>query len=273
MSKAIILCADDYGLNPAINAGILSLLELGRLSAVSCMTQSPTWQEDAEPLKLWQTQADIGLHFNLTQPFPDCQTSALPLLMLQSKLRLVSKQKIRASFCSQLDTFEKAMGRAPDFIDGHQHVHIFPVVRDIIIHEYLNRYGKRSIRPYMRSLENLPADKNNIKANVLQYMGAKTHTALLNQHNIPHNRAFAGLYDFNPQENLDQRMSKWLNVFPENGLIMCHPAKENLVNSDDAIAAARVSEYTYFSSEQFAQRLNQHHSSLLRLKKFPVMKI
>jgi len=262
--KSLVLCADDFSLNPAINAAIVDLVNKKRLSAVSCMTQSPTWMEDALLLSPFKGQADIGLHFNLTQYFPDAFTVALPLLMLQSHLHLVSKQKIHDSFCKQLDAFESGMQCVPDFIDGHQHVHLFPVIRDIVIDEYLKRYGNAAKKPYMRSLAQLPADTHNFKAKVLHGMGTQAHAALLQKHHIPHNSAFAGIYDFDPAANLDNLMQKWLAVLPANSLVMCHPALNNHAN-DDAIAYARFNEYHYLSGTGFAECLQQQQVTLTRL--------
>jgi len=261
--KTIVLCADDFSLNASINAGILDLLEKKRLSAVSCMTQSPTWNTDAQSLLPWKEKVDIGLHFNLTQPFPQHYSAPLSLWMLQSQCQLISKQKVQASFCKQLDAFESAMKSTPDFIDGHQHVHLFPVIRDIVVKEYVKRYGKAQHKPYMRTLEHLPADTRNFKAKVLQAMGATAHARLLAKNNIPHIRAFAGLYDFNPAAKLDAYMKQWLAALPDHSLIMCHPAKENY-SSPDVIAQARLSEYKYLSSESFTQTLRQQHVTLIR---------
>ena len=34
---------------------------------------------------------------------------------------------------AQLRMFVHTFGRAPDFIDGHQHVHLFPQIRDAVL--------------------------------------------------------------------------------------------------------------------------------------------
>ena len=36
-------------------------------------------------------------------------------------------------FMSQLRMFVHSLGRPPDFIDGHQHVHLFPQIRDAVL--------------------------------------------------------------------------------------------------------------------------------------------
>jgi predicted glycoside hydrolase/deacetylase ChbG (UPF0249 family) len=42
--KRIVLCADDFGQSAAISQGILQLVQAGRLSAVSCMTEADSWR-------------------------------------------------------------------------------------------------------------------------------------------------------------------------------------------------------------------------------------
>ena len=56
--------------------------------------------------------------------------STVVLLALRRKLPLA---EIRAEIDRQLDSFETVMGRRPDYVDGHQHVHGLPGVRDALI--------------------------------------------------------------------------------------------------------------------------------------------
>lgn len=249
-TKRIVVCADDFSLNPAINAGILDLLAHQRLSAVSCMSQSPGWHEDARRLLPFRGLVDIGLHFNLTHPFSNALCWPLQQLMCRSALRLLPLQKIRASLVQQLDAFEAAMGAAPDFIDGHQHVHQFPQVRDILVDECLRRYP--GPRPYIRSLSQMPG-ASGFKARVLEAMGSKALDRALQQHGISHNAAFAGLYGLTPDPGWPGMMRHWLSLLPANGLVMCHPAQS--MAADDSIAAARVAEFRFLSSPDWPAML------------------
>ncbi|HUN11578.1 MAG TPA: ChbG/HpnK family deacetylase, partial [Rhabdaerophilum sp.] len=36
--RPFVLCADDYGMTPAVSRGILRLIEAGRISATGAMT-------------------------------------------------------------------------------------------------------------------------------------------------------------------------------------------------------------------------------------------
>ena len=93
MSRRLTLCADDFGQSRAISHGILQLLENGRLSATSVMSQAPLWPELAPALKALAGQADIGLHCNLTHPF-DASARPLGHRLWRSQLRLLSRSEL-----------------------------------------------------------------------------------------------------------------------------------------------------------------------------------
>ena len=59
----ITLCADDFGIAPGVDDGIMALAESGRLTAVSCMTVLPRWPAAAQRLVALASRVDIGLHF------------------------------------------------------------------------------------------------------------------------------------------------------------------------------------------------------------------
>lgn len=63
----LILCADDFGQSEAIDQAIIKLIKMGRLSATSCMTLSPRWNEAAKQITPYiRKKASIGLHLDLT---------------------------------------------------------------------------------------------------------------------------------------------------------------------------------------------------------------
>ena len=63
--KNIVMCADDFGMSPSIDDGVLYLAQLGRLSATSCLTLGPTFSGQALALK--QSGLQTGVHINFTQ--------------------------------------------------------------------------------------------------------------------------------------------------------------------------------------------------------------
>ena len=56
------------------------------------------------------------------------------MTLLRAAMRGACGQKsLVIEIASQLRTFIDAFGRPPDFLDGHQHVHLFPQVRDAFL--------------------------------------------------------------------------------------------------------------------------------------------
>lgn len=242
MKKRIVLCADDYGQAPAISQGILSLVKDGRLSAVSCLVTTPYWREHASWLQVYGANIDIGLHFNLTE-------GKMPLWKLMSKslLRRLNTRQLEDELNAQIDQFIGEIGRQPDFIDGHQHVHQFPQIRDALMRIYTQRFKEK--KPYIR-LSAFPGYYLSIKKAIVQCMGAKALTRSLTKEKIKFNQSFSGMYAFARASDYPVLFRTFLQEVGEGGLIMCHPGMPSSIPSDP-IATARYFEYQYLSSLRF----------------------
>ncbi|HXW30818.1 MAG TPA: ChbG/HpnK family deacetylase, partial [Xanthobacteraceae bacterium] len=145
--RRIWLCADDYGISPAVNTAIRELLQRGRLNATSVMVVAPSWSPSEANLLANLGAAGrvraVGLHLTLTGPFrpltgsfkPLCGSAFRPLtdMILLALIRRLDRRTLAAEIAAQLAAFSAAFGRAPDFVDGHQHVHLLPQVRDEVL--------------------------------------------------------------------------------------------------------------------------------------------
>lgn len=260
--KNIILCADDFAYNEAISEALLKLAQAKRLSALSCMVNRPAFAFYATELLKCSPSVQIGLHFNITeghflsQPSKSCFN--LSKLLFKTHVRSLSPSFIEQEFIAQLDYFIQMMGRWPDFIDGHQHVHQFPLIRALLIKYATQQLEKQSF--WIRStypLLSLPA--YDWKGRVLAYTGGKALKESLIKHQLPHNAYFAGVYDFSPRANYSSLFKQWLRLAQPNTLIMCHPGKGH--DATDAISAARLQEMAYFSSEEFVEDCGAHQVS------------
>jgi predicted glycoside hydrolase/deacetylase ChbG (UPF0249 family) len=264
--KSIILCADDYGQNRAISQAILALLEKNRLSAVSCMTNSPDWPQQAGFLKAFSDRIDIGLHFNLTEGESLSRAFALeslPRVLIKSSLRQLNQAAIEKELVAQLNQFKEVMGCLPQFIDGHQHIHYFPIVRDALFSVYETHL--RPSKAYLRSV----ADPHpfsfprSVKKCVMQgWLGATSFKKALIQRDIPHNTSFSGVYNFSDRYAYADLFSHFLKSVETGGLIMCHPGKKG--ETKDAISAARQREYAYLMSDTFLTACQEHHVKITR---------
>ena len=138
--RRIAVCLDDFGLHEGVNDAALALADLGRLTAISCMVGAPAWRSGAPSLaRLDPQHIDVGLHLDLTQhPLAPASHRPLPVLVALSAARLIERRRLLAEINAQLDAFEQEMGRPPAHVDGHQHVHQFPVIRELLIEAALN---------------------------------------------------------------------------------------------------------------------------------------
>jgi predicted glycoside hydrolase/deacetylase ChbG (UPF0249 family) len=272
--KQIVLCADDYGQNSAISQAIIELFDKKRLSATSCLSTSLEWPTQAIHLEPFKHQVDLGLHFNLTEGMPlsdsykASQNSpflSVSQLILQSYLNQLDKKKIKAELEAQLEQFLAGCGKLPDFVDGHQHIHQLPIVRDAILevwNEKLKKYGsyiRCTASPWFRK------NKNILKQWIIQLCGSSALKRKLVDQSVPHNSSFAGIYDFSG--GYDNFFPDFLQKVGNQGLIMCHPGLESNGDNDE-IAAARYREYQYFMSDSFVADCQQQEVKIVRFKEF-----
>lgn len=249
MLKTLVLCADDFGQAPHISQAILTLAEQDRLSAISCMSTEEDWQQQGKDLKVFHKHLNIGLHFNLTwgSPFPPSPTSWL----FRSFTGRIDRAFIEAHLIKQLDQFEAVTGFPPDFIDGHQHVHSFPLIRDSLVKVIAARFPKK--KPYVRTLcPMLSAQDARLKAFIIRG-AAFRFSQKLAHHEIPHNSCFGGVYSLTETAPYRRYMQKWLHKAPSGTLLMCHPGKKPLEGTVDPIQEARLQEYLYLLSPSFTE--------------------
>ncbi|MEO0318130.1 MAG: hypothetical protein RL404_1807 [Pseudomonadota bacterium] len=270
VQRRLSLCADDFGQSAAINAGVLSLLASGRLQATSVLSEGPVWAEGAARLKALLSstnpQADVGLHLNLTHPFEGAILARpLPHWLLSCTLRLASKHEVRDSFLRQVEAFVRHYDRLPDYLDGHQHVHAFPVVRDAVMEIIDQCWQGQTVRPWLRVPERLTGDDAAFKAFVLR-ASTRGFGALAESHGLRTTPAFGGLYSLQPDDGFEGRMKRWLRESPDGTLIMCHPGLTNREAPDasDPIAPARAVEYAYLSGEAFLDDCARSGVTLVR---------
>lgn len=257
--RRIVLIADDYGLSPEVDAGILELVDAGRLSGFGCLTQMARWPDAARAIPADLPAVDVGLHLNLTQPFDDAWYRPLSRLIALSYLGGLSRSVIERSFADQIDRFTDAMGRAPDYIDGHQHVHQLPLVRDVL----LDLLAERGLRPWLRVTEPVVHDTVNVKTWMIAHLGAPVFRAACQKLDLPTNPAFGGVYGFDKDEaGYLALWDIWLARAPDGALLMCHPGHSAERTLLDPIAMARGVELGVLRSQTFDDLLRHHHRVL-----------
>ncbi len=258
--KKVILCADDYGQDWAVSQAIIELFGKQRLSATSCLVTSSYWDEHAHWLKPFVKHVDIGLHFNLTEGVPLSSAlrqshGFLPIYQLLPRaiVRKIDKKGVMAELHAQLNAFEAAMGCLPAHIDGHQHVHIFPVIQDALLEVYEQRL--RATGCYIRSVDPSCHAPAWLKKVVLAYAGGLHFKRRLQALQVPHNQIFSGIYPFARAAHYGQYFQQFLaeiNQGVGDGLILCHPGDSlKMTGKKDAMQSVRAAEYAWLMSDAF----------------------
>lgn len=262
--KRISICIDDFGLHEAIDDAILSLVERGRVHATSCMVGAPAWGRDAARLKqaFDAGRVDAGLHIDFTE-YPLDKSLAQPVgrWMRDTILRRVDSARVEAEVRAQLDRFEAALGRPPAHVDGHQHVHQFPVIRDVVVAELSRRYTSGE-RPWLRSTRG--AGRWRFKGRVIEAMGASALANACRLAGFAQNRSLLGVYDFRGDtDRYRALLGEWLRDARDGDLLMAHVA--TAVVPGDEIAAPRVVEWKVFSQDGFDDVLRAAGVSVARM--------
>lgn len=257
--RLLALCADDFGLAPGISAGIARLAHAQRLTAISCITNSPHWPATAGLLNGLPDTVDVGLHLNFTEGRPLSgrlarqwpELPALPRLIAQAHLRLLPLSQVRNEVHAQLAAFNHVLGRPPAFVDGHQHVHHLPGVRGVI----LDMVEHVQPLPALRNTGRLLGPGAGFKRWLIERTGGRALEAELAARVIPHNAVLLGAYDF-VDPDYQACMRRWLAELPgEGGLLFCHPGDHLPGDPPDAIHAARERELAYLGSVAFDEDL------------------
>jgi predicted glycoside hydrolase/deacetylase ChbG (UPF0249 family) len=262
--RRIWLCADDYGISPGVNRAIRDLIGRSRLNATSVMMVGlAIGRDEVDALAAAAARSPrcaIGLHVTLTAPFRPLTMHFKPIdggmflpfpkLLRAGLFRRLDPEIIQAELMVQFSAFNDMFGRQPDFVDGHQHVQLFPQVRDAFLAAVKAvapnawvRQGGRNLRLSRR----LAAPK----ALFLDILSAQFRVRATRA-DIAFNPGFAGAYDFSRQSDFGALMRQFLDGLPEGGLIMCHPGfVDEILIGLDPLTVQRENEHAFLGSEHF----------------------
>lgn len=265
--RRIILCADDYGLAPGVNAAICDLIARRRINATSVMAAAPTLDaREAGALRRNAEEggASIGLHLTFTAPFaPLTGGRFLPLrrLLLAALARRLDVAALVAEARAQVAAFTERLGRPPDFIDGHQHVHLFPQIREAVLAAAKTRAPGAWVRQCGRvTAGSGPGDAKGLLIDRL----SRRFRVLAATEGISTNPAFAGTYRFDGKADFAALFPRFLAGLPDRGVIMCHPGfVDDALRRLDPLTDLREREYAYLAGEKFPADLAAADAALL----------
>jgi len=269
----VALCADDYGIAPGVGAAVRALAAQGRISAVSCLVASRHWPDEAPRLAAVAGSGasfEVGLHLVLTDqtalgPLPRVaprgRLPSLPKFVGLALARALDAAEIAGETERQLDRFEEIWGRPPAFVDGHQHVHQMPIVRDALLalydrrlrrHRVRVRYCTRPWADIVRAGIDVP------RALAVSALGA-AWARVGRAAGVPGNRHFAGVRPIAESGRpFGDMLRAWLATARPGTLVMCHPGH---VDADlaavDPLTAPREGEYAFLAGDAFPALLDE----------------
>ena len=258
MIRSIGFCVDDLGLVEGVAETVVALAAAGHISAASCIVNAPALRSELSEAAT-NTRPnpgfELGLHFNLTEGSPLAPDLAaawptlprLERLIVGAHLGRLPLMALGVELQAQIDAFTDAVGRAPAFIDGHQHVHALPGIRDRV----LAAVGE----PAIRNTGHVVGPGFGFKRMLIERSGGRALQARLVARGRRHNSALLGVYDF-ASHDYRGLMRGWFEAAPDAGaLVFCHPNRLVASPGRDSMADARRREAAYLGSAAFADDL------------------
>lgn len=269
-----MLCADDFGLSEGVSRGILDLAHRARVSATSAMANGRCWPFLAPELRRFGNALGIGLHLNLTTGEPLSAASGLapsgafaPLadLVRAALTRSLPPGEVRAEIDRQLDAFEDALGRAPDFVDGHQHVHVLPGIRTALLEALAARGRAGSVWVRDPSDRVLAIARRGVSAG--KALGVRTLALGFRRAvcgaGFGTNKGFSGFSPLDSTTDVARVFERSFAALGPRPVVMCHPGHidDELRRLDPAIES-RPHELAYLASDAFAELLRSRNLRL-----------
>lgn len=252
---AIILCADDYGLTRGVSEAIGKLARARRLSATSALVTTEAWPQAAAALAEARDSIALGLHLNLTlgQPLtrmarlaPDGALPSIGNLTGKALRGALDVAELEGEISAQIQRFKDDTGRLPDLIDGHQHAHALPLVRQATIRAIAAGGWPRP--PLVRVPSDAPATilrrgREAAKALAIAALAGGFKGAL-RRAGLPFNDSFAGISSFSRANAYDAELAAAMRHPGQCHIVMCHPGwPDDALRRLDPVVERRADEF------------------------------
>src|SRR5437764_10973137 len=164
--RRLLVVADDYGIGPETSRGILELMRAGVVTGTVLLVNSPFAEDAVRRWKQAGCVGEMGWHPNLNLDGPVAPPERVSSLLVRAGtfaslgtfLTRLATGRVRYAevvreFEAQLDRYCELVGSPPLFLNGHKHVHVFPVIGRALA-DVLER---RKLRPYIRRIVEPPS--------------------------------------------------------------------------------------------------------------------
>lgn len=178
-----IFNADDFGISKGVNAAIVKAHKEGILNSTSLMINQKYALQAVDEAKIMPA-LKVGLHLNLTNEIPAADPAEIPLLVdAKGKLKngfvnllvlslLKSKElrrQVEIEIRAQIEKY-KATGLTLNHIDGHRHVHLIPVIFQVV-RKLAEEYGILRIRTMNENIfYTVKYNKQNLQKNWFSHL-------------------------------------------------------------------------------------------------------
>lgn len=255
----VLLTADDYAMTDGVSRAIEELADRRLLSATGVMVNTAHWPAHAARIRDRRDRVAVGLHLNLTLgaplgPMPRLAPGGVlpPIgaLTRAAFLRTISIDEIAAETTRQLAAFEAALGFPPDYVDGHQHAHALPGVRQGVLTAI-------SARNYaLTQLVRVPAGGGGAKGLVLSWLVAGFGDAA-RRAGLVVNDSFGGVTEFAPEAAARDLTASLEAPTGHLHIAMCHPGYPDAeLAAIDPVTTRRRTEYdALLAMDGLAQRI------------------
>jgi len=145
-SRLLIVNADDYGLTTAVSEGILRAHRDGVLTSTSVLALAPGFGPSVQWLRD-EPALGVGVHLALVGEDPPLLSareiptlvdrrgrlaSSWRVLLPRLTARRIDPADVHRELAAQIEAVRSA-GITIDHVDTHQHVHLYPVVREVVL--------------------------------------------------------------------------------------------------------------------------------------------
>ncbi len=144
-NHTVVINADDFGLHPAVNRGIVRAYREGIVTSTSVMACGDAFEDAVQRLR-GCPGLGVGIHLTLVEERPVLAPSRIPSLVdAQGRMprsyygftqrwlsRRIRPSEVRCELEAQIQRVREA-GIHPTHLDSHQHVHSLPGVWPMVV--------------------------------------------------------------------------------------------------------------------------------------------
>lgn len=276
MTRSLIITADDLGIDPRRDDGILLAYARGAITQASLMVRGPSAARAARDAM--RIGLPIGLHLDLTETPACAPREAIPSLLDASGNKL-GKHGLRAAVAqgiverahveeetrAQLRAFRALTGVDATHVDGHQHVHTVPALAAWLAPVFREASVRTTRIPEQRAVHVDDPKSAAFYRSVAH--DAATSRALYAAEGISSTEAFIGLDLMGFASSPAKLEEALLGIATGSIELMCHPGFIGSGIDDFNESPAREHELAVLLSLPFAQAVE---AGRVRLVSFSV---